>query len=150
MSREERFIDIPHENYTFCDVCGRKVPVSQIGGKCVSCGRKACTRCTVPFQNRIYCTNCAPPPPPPPLPRSSGRCFIATAAYGTSMAEEIQILRRFRDRSLNPHFLGQHLIAFYYAISPKIAARIAASHSARKWVRMFLKPIVTALKRLAY
>ena len=58
MSREERINPIRREDYTFCDVCGRKVPLNQIGGQCVSCGRRACTRCTVMINDRIYCKDC--------------------------------------------------------------------------------------------
>ena len=39
-----------------------------------------------------------------------GGCFIATAAYGSPMAEEIQILRKFRDEYLLTNRMGQALV----------------------------------------
>ena len=34
-------------------------------------------------------------------------CFIATAAYGTSMAQEINVLRRLRDQEMEPNRIGK-------------------------------------------
>jgi hypothetical protein len=48
-------------------------------------------------------------------------CFIATAAYGTPVAEEIDILRQFRDESLSKNAIGTSLIGNYYRFSPPIA-----------------------------
>lgn len=65
-----------------------------------------------------------------------GGCFIATAAYGTPMAEEIQILRNFRDEYLLTNLVGQAFVGFYYRVSPPIADFIT-DHP-------ILKPIVRA------
>jgi very-short-patch-repair endonuclease len=72
-------------------------------------------------------------------------CFIATAAYGTPMAEEINILRRFRDLKMEPNLAGRYLIALYYNTSPPLARVIARSNSLRAFVRLNLKPIIRFL-----
>jgi len=69
-------------------------------------------------------------------------CFIATAAYGTPMADEIQILREFRDEYLLINPLGQGLVDIYYRISPPIAAFITEHPSLKPIVRAGLMPIV--------
>jgi len=69
-------------------------------------------------------------------------CFIATAAYGTPMAEEIQILREFRDEYLLTNSLGQALVDFYYKVSPPIAEFITAHPSLKPIVRAGLLPAV--------
>jgi hypothetical protein len=78
----------------------------------------------------------------PSAPPSPGGCFIATAAYGTPMAEEIQILREFRDEYLLTNTLGQALVDFYYRNSPPIAEFITEHPSLRPIVRTGLVPAV--------
>ena len=70
-------------------------------------------------------------------------CFIATAAYGTPMAEEIQILREFRDEYLLTNPLGQALVGVYYRVSPPIAEFITEHPSLKPIVRAGLLPAVT-------
>jgi hypothetical protein len=72
-----------------------------------------------------------------------GACFIATAAYGTPMAEEVEILREFRDEYLLPNWLGQALVDFYYKVSPPIADFITEHPGLKPVVRVGLLPAVT-------
>mgnify|MGYP001332329653 CR=1 FL=1 len=74
-------------------------------------------------------------------------CFIATAAYGTPMARELRILRRFRDNKLKTNNLGIQIVTFYYRISPPIAVRIANSERLRALTRYCLKPVIQILTR---
>jgi hypothetical protein len=73
----------------------------------------------------------------------AGWCFIATAAYGTPMAEEIQVLRKFRDEYLLTNPVGKALVEFYYTVSPPIAAFITEHPSLKPIVRAGLLPTVT-------
>ena len=75
-------------------------------------------------------------------------CFIATAAYGTPLAEEIQILREFRDEYLLTNPLGQGLVDFYYRVSPPIAEFITEHPSLKPMARAGLVPAV-AISTLA-
>jgi polyhydroxybutyrate depolymerase len=74
--------------------------------------------------------------------KSAGGCFIATAAYGTPMAEEIEILREFRDEYLLTTTVGKDLVEFYYRVSPPIADFITEHPSLRPVVRVGLLPAV--------
>ncbi|MDB4349555.1 PKD domain-containing protein [Omnitrophica bacterium] len=76
------------------------------------------------------------------------RCFIATAAYGTSTAHEIYLLRRLRDEHLLKNRIGRRFIKAYYRHSPPIAEYISARPRLRQIVRSMLKPIVWCAKRL--
>jgi hypothetical protein len=73
-------------------------------------------------------------------------CFIATAAYGTATAKEIDILREFRDTVLLSNSLGVRFISLYYKISPPIAMLISQHEVLRTVVRVgFVDPIVKIL-----
>jgi uncharacterized repeat protein (TIGR02543 family) len=70
-------------------------------------------------------------------------CFIATAAYGTPTAEQIDALREFRDVVLLKSTLGSLSVALYYRLSPPVADFIAGNAALRTLVREFLvDPIV--------
>lgn len=73
---------------------------------------------------------------------SGGGCFIATAAYGSPLAAEIDTLRAFRDRYMLTNTLGTAFVDAYYHLSPPIANRIAGSGGARAIVRFALTPVV--------
>jgi len=82
-------------------------------------------------------------PFPFPLPFD---CFIATAAYGAETAEEINILREFRDVVLLPSGAGAEFVSLYYQIGPPIAGVIWQHDFLRTAVRVgFIDPIVAIL-----
>ncbi|HEU0037229.1 MAG TPA: fibronectin type III domain-containing protein [Kofleriaceae bacterium] len=69
-------------------------------------------------------------------------CFIATAAYGSTMANEIGQLRRFRDSLLAKTVLGELAIETYYTFGPAVAGAIGESDLLRATARDFLGPLV--------
>lgn len=77
---------------------------------------------------------------------AGGACFIATAAYGTPMATEIDTLRDFRDTRLLTHSLGRAFVDTYYRLSPPIADSVAQYPVVRSGVRMVLAPILWVLQ----
>jgi hypothetical protein len=73
-------------------------------------------------------------------------CFIATAAYGSPTAEQIDVLREFRDVVLLPSSLGAEFVSLYYKISPPIAEVISRHDFLRTAVRVgFVDPVVAIL-----
>ena len=78
--------------------------------------------------------------------KGGGSCFIATAAYGTPMAEEVKILSRFRDKHLLNNFYGKTFVNLYYKYSPKMADYIRQEESLKAIVRIMLKTLVNITK----
>jgi len=84
-------------------------------------------------------TTDAPSTPEP----SGGYCFIATAAYGTPTAEQIDVLREFRDVVLLKSTVGSKFVTLYYQLSPPVANFIARNDFLRTLVReLLVDPIV--------
>ncbi len=68
-------------------------------------------------------------------------CFIATAAYGSSDAGDVMILREFRDRFLLTNLLGRRFVDNYYKYSPPMAEYIKDKPALKKITRLALKPL---------
>jgi hypothetical protein len=74
-------------------------------------------------------------------------CFIATAAYGTPSAQQIDVLREFRDVVLLESVVGSQSVALYYRLSPPVADFIARSDLSRTLVRgLLVDPIIWAVE----
>jgi len=77
-------------------------------------------------------------------------CFVATAAYGTSTAEQINVLREFRDVVLLKSKMGSQFVALYYRLSPPVAEFIAGNEVLRTLVReLLVDPIVRLVEAAA-
>jgi hypothetical protein len=76
-------------------------------------------------------------------------CFVATAAYGTPLAEQVGVLRRLRDRQLMSNAIGRSLVHAYYARGRQLAAELRAHPRLRKAARAVLEPIVALARELA-
>jgi hypothetical protein len=85
---------------------------------------------------------------PPTGSAGSSRCFIATAAYGSPMANDVRYLRAFRDQYLSTNRAGRWLVEQYYRLSPPLANELRAHDDWRAIVRLALSPLVALSKRL--
>lgn len=69
-------------------------------------------------------------------------CFISTAAFGSDMASEVQLLRNFRDQFLLNHRMGAEFTKLYYQYGSRAANYIAESESLKAAVRGALYPFI--------
>lgn len=78
---------------------------------------------------------------------SDSDCFIATAAYGTPVASDIDVLREFRDKTLMNNAAGKVFVNNYYKHGPRVANVVAGNSVLRWYIReLQIKPVVTFLE----
>ena len=88
--------------------------------------------------------------PYPDFEISMGGCFIATAAYGSYFAPQVQVLREFRDRYLMSTAAGRGFVAWYYRHGPTGADFIDRHPWLKAPVRLLLLPLLMIAAFLVY
>ncbi len=85
---------------------------------------------------------------------SGGGCLIATAAYGSEMAPQIQFLREIRDNTVLQTESGSAFMTgfnqFYYSFSPAVADYERENPVFKETVKLALAPMLTSLAILNY
>ncbi len=80
---------------------------------------------------------------------SGGGCLIATAAYGTELAPQVQFLREIRDNTVMSTSSGTAFMTgfnqLYYSFSPTIADMERENPMFQEVVRAFITPMVSTL-----
>ena len=93
----------------------------------------------------------APPPGAPAAPDDDDSgCLIATAAYGTELAPQVQALREYRDTTLLASGHGSAFMssfsAAYYAFSPHVADLEREHPAVRQAVAALIAPMLYSLQ----
>lgn len=73
-------------------------------------------------------------------------CFVATAAFGTPLQYEIQLLRDYRDNKLRYTGSGRKFISTYYKVGPTVANFIRKYPVFQAPVRGMVKMIIRFMK----
>lgn len=156
----------PHTTYTTeksalqcvrCDSIRALSPCTNCGGTVYEPGQSTsgsvglfCKKCEKGFSNWT-CMECRTENAVnKTMVKKSGMCFIATAAYGTPLSTEVQILSAFRDNYLLQYDVGRLFVKFYYLLSPPLAEYIGERDWARSAVRILLRPLIAISKRFDF
>ena len=83
-----------------------------------------------------------------------GGCLIATAAFGSEMAPQVQFLRELRDNTVLQTESGSAFMTgfnqFYYSFSPAVADYERENPVFKEAVKLTLTPLLTSLTLLQY
>jgi len=83
-----------------------------------------------------------------------GGCLIATAAFGSEMAPQVQFLREIRDNTVLQTQSGTSFMTgfnqFYYSFSPVVADYERENPTFKEIVKITLTPLLTSLMLLQY
>ncbi len=94
----------------------------------------------------------AQPDTPPPVNDNGGGCLIATAAYGSELAPQVQQLRELRDNTILQTESGSSFMTtfneFYYSFSPVIADFERENPVFKEGVKVTLTPMLASLSIL--
>jgi len=86
--------------------------------------------------------------------KKGGGCLIATAAFGSEMAPQVQFLRDIRDNTVLQTESGTSFMAgfnqFYYSFSPVVADYERENPAFKEAVKITLTPLLTSLTLLQY
>jgi len=85
---------------------------------------------------------------------NGGGCFIATAAFGSEISPQVQLLREIRDNTVLQTESGINFMTsfnyFYYLFSPTIADYERESPVFKEAVKLTLTPLLTSLTLLQH
>ena len=88
------------------------------------------------------------------LAQEGGGCLIATAAFGSEMAPQVQFLREIRDNTVLQTESGTSFMTgfnqFYYSFSPVIADYERENPTFKEAVKLTLTPLLISLTLLQY
>ena len=86
--------------------------------------------------------------------KEGGGCLIATAAFGSEMAPQVQFLREIRDNTVMSTQSGTAFMTgfnqFYYSFSPAVADLERENPVFKEAVKVTLTPLLTSLTLLNY
>ena len=89
-----------------------------------------------------------------PPKEKKGGCLIATAAFGSEMAPQVQFLREIRDNTVLQTESGSAFMTsfnqFYYSFSPAVADYERENPAFKEAVKLTLTPLLASLTLLQY
>jgi len=89
-----------------------------------------------------------------PTQENDGGCLIATAAFGSELAPQVQLLREIRDNTVLSTASGTSFMttfnSFYYSFSPAVADLERQNPAFKETVKIAITPLLSSLSLLQY
>jgi len=110
----------------------------------------------IPVETTVFTINVGEDDSPQPVENTGegGGCLIATAAFGSEMAPQVQFLRELRDNTVLQTQAGTSFMtgfnSFYYSFSPAVADYERENPVFKEAVKLTLTPLLTSLTLLNY
>jgi hypothetical protein len=102
----------------------------------------------IPPETAVFPITIGGSPPPPVQPKSG--CLIATAAFGSELAPQVQFLREYRDNTIMTTVAGSSFLnafnAVYYSFSPSVADAERTNPLLQETVRAGITPLLGILQ----
>ena len=144
-------IDLQKNGWFFMSNSGQKIDARYIFGPTQSVDRNELSFSVGPNSGEdimIIDTNDAN------YANDSGGCLIATAAFGSELAPQVQFLREIRDNTILQTESGTNFMMgfnqFYYLFSPAVADYERENPAFKEAVKLTLTPLLTSLTLLQY
>ena len=109
----------------------------------------------IPLETTYFAINVGEEQTSQPLQENNnegGGCLIATAAFGSEMAPQVQFLREIRDNTVMTTQSGTTFMTgfnqFYYSFSPYVADYERENPVFKETVKVALTPMLTSLTLL--
>ena len=141
----EHIADIQENGWVFTSKSGKKIDGRYIFGSTTSVSGNELSFSFGPNSGEDIVIN---------ETKNSGGCLIATAAFGSELAPQVQFLREIRDNTVLQTESGSTFMTgfnqFYYSFSPAVADYERENPIFKEAVRVALTPLLTSLTLLQY
>jgi len=154
IKKMESIGDIQESGWFFVSNGGKAIDARYIFGQEFSVSKNSLGFSIGPYNDSTVIEIKAPNEGNELFDQDGGGCLIATAAFGSELAPQVQLLREIRDNAVLQTESGSTFMTgfnqFYYSFSPVVADYERENPVFKEVVKLTLTPLLTSLTLLQY